>query len=105
METWIFLINFEATFEKLRTKYELFTEKLWGNVRLTFEKLQMWKIAWKSLEIMKKFGKALKTAAEKYWKYVQEREQKTKNFMYRYFPKKLGNIFPEILRKFLRILK
>ncbi len=35
METLrIFQINFEATFEKRFRKYELFTEKLWQNVRL-----------------------------------------------------------------------
>ncbi len=33
----MFLTSFEATFEKLRRKYELFTEKLEGNERLTFE--------------------------------------------------------------------
>ncbi len=40
----------------MRRKYKLFTEKLWGNVRLTFEKL------WKSSE--NGFRKILKKWSE-----------------------------------------
>ncbi len=63
--------NFCYTAEKI----PVFTKKLWGNVRSTFEKLQVWRncleISWN----FEKIWKSSETVSGKYWKSFQKRAQ------------------------------
>ncbi len=58
----------KQTFEKLRKKYKLCTEKLWKNVRLTIKKLQVWR---NGVEIWWNLKKILRSISGKYRKSVR----------------------------------
>ncbi len=100
----IFLMNLETTFEKLPKKYELFIEKLWGNMRLTLRNYKCGEIALKFDEILKKFGKVLGfqkiTIILKMCSVNKFCEETKKSCIYWCFPKKLENYFPELLETF-----